>query len=105
MANTKPRRGDRARRAATKATGGTDDAPWSHGDPTRNVFINVRFTEPTILQMEYLIDNKAIFSKAAFIRDAVEAACTREIERFRKVRAYMRKLDDDEERKTTSRKS
>lgn len=96
MANTKPRRGDRARRAATKATGGKDDAPWAHGDPTRNVFINVRFTEPTILQMEYLIDNKAIFSKAAFIRAAVDAACTREIERFRKVRAYMRQLDDEE---------
>lgn len=104
MANTKPRRGDRARRAATKATG-RDDAPWSHGDPTRNVFINVRFTEPTILQMEYLIDNKAIFSKAAFIRDAVEAACTREIERFRKVRAYMRELDAEDERKATSRKT
>lgn len=90
MANTTPRR---RIGAAPKEKTGIDEARWREGDPSKKIAINIPFPETTILQMEWLIQNNFAHSKASFVRDAVAAAATREIERAKKIRAFAQRLD------------
>lgn len=89
MVNINPRR---------KARGGKvekpdDDAPWKNGDPTRMYGLNTPISEPLMMQLDFLVQNKAIFSKASFIRDVVSKAAEEEIKRLRRVRDAVRKLE------------
>jgi hypothetical protein len=91
MANTTPRR----RTGSTpKEKTGIDDARWREGDPSKKIAINIPFPETTILQLEWLIENNFAHSKASFVREAVAAHATREIERAKKIRAFAQKLDE-----------
>lgn len=73
-----------------------EDAPWSQGDPSKKISINVPFPEPLMLQMDWLIENNAIRSKSSFVRDAVAAACTEEIRKLRRVREAVRRMEEEE---------
>lgn len=52
-----------------------------------------------MLMLDYLIENKVIFSKASFIRDVVEKAAEVEIGRLWKVREAVKRLDAEGRRK------
>lgn len=67
--------------------------PWKKGDPTRKIGLNTPIPEPLMLQLDYLVENKAIFSKAAFIRDVVSKAAEEEIKRLWKVREAVKRID------------
>ena len=87
MVNVNPRRKTPAKPRKT------DDAPWRHGDPTRRIGLNTPIPEPLMMQLDWLIENKAIFSKASFIREVVSKAAEDEIKRVMKVREAVRRLD------------
>jgi hypothetical protein len=74
---------------------GINEANWRQGDPSKKIAINIPFPEPTILQLEWLIEHNFIHSKASFVREAVAAAATREVERAKKIRAFAAKLDKE----------
>lgn len=63
------------------------------GDPSRKISLNVPFPEPLLLQMNYLLENKAIHSKSSFIRDAVAKAADEEVRHLWKVREALRQMD------------
>lgn len=88
MVNVNPRR-----KAPAKPRKKGDDAPWRHGDPTRKIGLNTPIGEPLMMQLDWLIENKAIFSKASFIREVVSKAAEEEIQRVMKVREAVRRLD------------
>lgn len=93
MVNTSPRRNmqKRSRPAGEK--------PWRQGDPTRKIGLNTPIPEPLMLQLDYLVENKVIFSKAAFIRDVVSKAAEEEINRLGRVREAMARIDTKSRRK------
>jgi hypothetical protein len=93
MVNTNPRR-NMPKRSIPKG-----DRPWTKGDPTRKVGLNTPLPEPLMLMLDYLIENKVIFSKASFIRDVVEKAAEVEIGRLWKVREAVKRLDAEGRRK------
>lgn len=80
------------------------ETPWAKGDPTRKVALNVPFPEPLMMQMDYLIENKAIFSKSSFIRDAVAKAAQEEIGRLERVREAIRQMDAREKKTSYTRR-
>lgn len=67
--------------------------PWLAGDPERKVSLNVPFPEPLNLQMDYLLENKAIRSKSSFIRDAVAKAAEEEVQRLWHVQEAVRQME------------
>lgn len=69
------------------------DKPWKHGDPTKRIGLNTPIPEPLMLQLDWLIENKVIFSKAAFIREVVAKAAKEAIERAYKVKEAVRLID------------
>jgi len=76
------------------------EAPWNRGDPGRKIAINVPFPEPLMIQLDYLVENRAIHSKSSFIRDVVNEAATREVEKLRRVQAAVRMIEaEDKARK------
>lgn len=77
----------------------TSERPWEKGDPTRRIGLNTPIPEPLMLQLDWLIENKIIFSKASFIRDVVAKAAEAEIERAHKVREAVRRLESEERKK------
>lgn len=93
MVNTTPRRTMPARRKPKS------DRPWEKGDPTRRIGLNTPLPEPIMLMLDYLVEQKAIFSKAAFIREVVERAAQEEIKRLWKVREAVRRLESEERKK------
>lgn len=93
MANTKPRR-MMPKRELPKA-----DRPWDKGDPTKKIGLNTPIPEPLMLQLDFLIEHKVIFSKAGFIRDVVAKAAEEEIARYWKVQAAIKHLDKANGRK------
>ncbi|KDR25970.1 hypothetical protein [Caballeronia zhejiangensis] len=97
MANMNPRR---RTTPGPKEKTGISEGRWAEGDPAKKVAINCPFPEPTMLQLEWLIENNFIHSKASFIREVVAAAATREVERAKKIRAFVEKLDAQEAAKT-----
>lgn len=50
-------------------------------------------------QLDYLVSNKVIFSKASFIRDVVAKACEEEIKRLHRVREAVKRLEAEEKRR------
>ena len=95
MANTSPRR----QGTATQRARGAGATPWEKDDPTRKFGLNVQIGEPLMCQLDYLVENKVIFSKASFIRDVVEKACEEEIKRLNRVREAIKRLDAEEKRR------
>jgi len=75
-----------------------DDEPWTKGDPTRRIGLNTPVDEPLMLMLDYLIENKVIFSKASFIREVVGKAAAEEIARFRRLREAARRLEEEDKR-------
>lgn len=55
------------------------ERPWQAGDPSKKVSLNVPFPEPLHMQLDYLLENRLIRSKSAFIRDAVTRAADNRI--------------------------
>lgn len=53
-----------------------------------------------MLMLDYLIEQKAIFSKAAFIREVVERAAEEEIKRLWKVREAVKRYEAESSKKT-----
>jgi Arc/MetJ-type ribon-helix-helix transcriptional regulator len=90
--NTKPRR----QSAVGRISKATKEAPWNIGDPSKKIGLNVPFPEPTILQLDYLIEHRAIHSKSSFIRDAVAEIATREIEKLRRVQEAVRRIEEED---------
>lgn len=87
MVNTTPRRN------MPKRSKPDHDRPWLKGDPTKKVGLNTPIPEPLMLQLDFLVENRVIFSKAAFIREVVAKAAEEEIARLYKVRAAMKLID------------
>lgn len=89
MVNVTPRRKTRGAPQRTKKAD-----PWRHGDPTRKIGLNTPIPEPLMMQLDYLVENRVIFSKASFIRDVVAKAAEAEIQRFRRIQEAVKKLDE-----------
>lgn len=75
-----------------------DAAPWRDGDPDKKISINVPFPEPLMLQLDYLLEVRAIRSKSSFIRDAVAEIATRETERALRIQEAVRQIDKEDGR-------
>lgn len=75
------------------------ETPWEHGDQGKKISINLPMPEPLMIKLDYLIENKAIFSKSSFIRDVVEKAADEEIARLWRVREAIRQYDDKAKRR------
>jgi hypothetical protein len=89
MVNITPRRKVRPDQKPRKKA---DGAPWSKGDPTRKIGLNTPIPEPLMLQLDWLIENKVIFSKASFIREVVSKAAEEEIKRALRVREAVKRM-------------
>jgi len=96
MANTQPRRRSLQAPAAKPAKSVEHDAPWTRGSPERKISINVPFPEPLMIQLDYLVENRAIHSKSSFIRDVVDAAATLEVEKLRRVQEAVRRIEAED---------
>lgn len=99
MVNVNPRRKVRSPEPAPKRRTKLDEAPWNQGDPTRKIGLNTPIPEPLMLQLDWLIENKVIFSKASFIRDVVSRAAEEEIKKTRRVREAVRRIEAEDRRK------
>jgi len=99
MVNTKPRRKSHPAAPSRKRPKHNDPAPWTKGDPTRMYGLNTPVSEPLMLMLDWLVENRAIFSKASFIREVVSKAAEAEIARLRRVRAAVKQLDADDRRR------
>lgn len=86
-------RPQRPRRARADEPG---EAPWNEGNPDKKIGINVPFPEPLMLQMDYLLEHRAITSKSAFIRDAVAAAASEELRKLRRLQEAMRRIEEED---------
>lgn len=82
--------------ARTRIPKQEEETPWSEGDPSKKISMNVPFPEPLHMQLDYLIKHRAISSKSSFIREAVEAAATEEIRKLWRVREAIRRMDEGE---------
>lgn len=80
------------------------DTPWVNADPGKKIGINIPMPEPLMIQLDYLIQHRAIMSKASFIREVVEKAAEDEVNRLWKVREAVRRMEE-EESSTTRRQS
>lgn len=69
------------------------DRPWLEGDPTRKSHLNLPIPEPLSIQLDYLIEHKAIRSKSSFIREAVEKAAEEEVQRLWKIQEAVRQME------------
>jgi hypothetical protein len=101
MANTAPRRPPVQHRPKQRPD---PDAPWTAADPSRKVAINVPFAEPVMAQLDFLVENRMIFSKASFIRDTVAAAAEAKINEFRRMQEAMRRMDEAEQPRPARRR-
>lgn len=88
MVNTKPRRLMSPR---AKPMGGK--TPWADGDPTRKVGLNVPLPEPLMLMLDHLVEQRAISSKASFIREVVGRAAEEEIQKLWRVKEAVKRMD------------
>ena len=97
MANTSPRRkgsvnGPRPRIKET-------DAPWRKGDPTKRIGLNTPIPEPLMLMLDYLIENKIIYSKASFIRDTVSKAAEEAITKAHRIKEAVKRIESEDRKK------
>ena len=67
--------------------------PWAKGDPSRKVALNVPFPEPLHMQLDYLLEKRAISSKSSFIREAVAKVAAEEIAKLERVQEALRRMD------------
>jgi hypothetical protein len=88
MSNTKPRRNMSPR---AKPKGG--DTPWSKGDPTKRIGLNTPIGEPLMLMLDYLVEQRAISSKASFIREVVGRAAEDEVKKLWRVQEAVKRMD------------
>lgn len=86
-----------AQKVNSKVT--VEDTPWQQGDPTKKISLNVPFPEPLHMQLDYLLQHRAITSKSSFIRDAVARACEEEVQKIWKVREAVRRMDAGEKKR------
>lgn len=93
MVNTNPRRKVHPAAPSRKHAKADADAPWTKGDPTRMYGLNTPIGEPLMLQLDWMVANRIIFSKASFIREVVAREAEKEIARALRVREAVRKLD------------
>ncbi|SEH89967.1 hypothetical protein [Paraburkholderia hospita] len=98
LANTTPRR-LAAKPAPKPSKALQQEAPWSRGNPERKISINVPFPEPLMIQLDYLVENRAIHSKSSFIRDVVDAAAMLEVEKLRRVQEAVRRIEAEDRAK------
>jgi len=98
MANTTPRR-LAPKPAAKSSKASQHEAPWTHGNPEKKISINVPFPEPLMIQLDYLVQNRAIHSKSSFIRDVVDAAAMLEVEKLRRVQEAVRRIEAEDRAK------
>lgn len=75
-----------------------NDRPWIEGDPTRKSHLNLPIPEPLKLQLEYLIEHKAIRSKSSFIIEAIGRAAEEEVQRLWKVQEAVRQMEQRKHR-------
>lgn len=73
-----------------------EETPWTNGDPGKKIGLNLQLPEPLMMQLDYLIENKAIHSKSSFIREVVADAATHEVERLWRVREAVRRMEAEE---------
>lgn len=99
MVNTNPRRKSHSATPSRKRAKVNDIAPWTKGDPTRLFGLNTPISEPLMLMLDYLVENKAIQSKASFIREVVAKAAEAEVQRLRRVREAVKRLDAEDRRR------
>ena len=82
--------------AREKSAKQVEETPWSKGDPSKKISLNVPFPEPLQMQMDYLLEHRSITSKSSFIRDAVARACEEEIQKLWRVREAVRRMESGE---------
>jgi len=97
MVNTTPRRKGSANAPRPKVA--KDGTPWSKGDPEKKIGLNTPIPEPLMLQLDWLIENKVIYSKASFIRDTVSKAAEEAISRHHRVREAIKRIEAEDRRK------
>lgn len=102
MANTSPRRKGAVNGPRPRIK--ESDAPWRKGDPTKRIGLNTPIGEPLMLMLDYLIENRAIYSKASFIREVVASAAEKEVARLWKVREAMEKIEQEDRSSHRSQK-
>lgn len=68
------------------------ERPWQAGNPEKKVSLNVPLPEPLHMQLDYLVEHKAIRSKSSFIREAVARAAEEEVARLWEVQEAVRQL-------------
>lgn len=93
MVNTTPRRTMPARQKPKS------ERPWEKGDPTKRIGLNTPIPEPLMLQLDWLIENKVIYSKASFIREVVAEAAEKAIQRTYKVREAVKRIEAEDRKK------
>jgi len=98
MVNTTPRRKS-ASKPVTRTPAKKSDPPWKGGDPTRKVGLNTPLPEPLMMQLDWLVEQRIIYSKASFIREILAKACEEEISRAGRVRAAIKKIEAEDKRK------
>lgn len=49
-----------------------------------------------MVQLDWLVSNKVIFSKASFVREVVSKACEEEIKRLHRVREAVKRIEKEE---------
>lgn len=73
-----------------------EETPWSNGDPSKKISLNVPFPEPLMMQLDWLLERNAIRSKSSFIRDAVANAAAEEATKVLRLQKALRELDERE---------
>lgn len=82
--------------ARAKSEKTIEDTPWNAGDPTKKISLNVPFPEPLHMQLDYLLQHRAITSKSSFIREAVARACEEQVQKLWRVREAVRRMEKEE---------
>jgi hypothetical protein len=49
-----------------------------------------------MMQLDYLVQNAAIHSKSSFIRNVVEQACARELEKLARVQEAVKRIEQED---------
>lgn len=82
--------------AREKSAKQVEETPWSKGDPSKKISLNVPFPEPLMMQLDWLLERNAIRSKSSFIRDAVANAAAEEATKVLRLQKALRELDERE---------
>lgn len=97
MVNTSPRRKGSANAPRPKVE--KSGTPWSKGDQNKKIGLNTPLPEPLMLQLDYLVENRIIYSKASFIREIVAKAAEDAIARHSRVKEAIKRIEAEDRRK------